>query len=75
MLVLNQYYAPGLEATAQLLAALCEGIADEFEIHVVTGRLRGTKGGEAPGLFERNGVMVERVRSTAFDRRLLRLRA
>jgi glycosyltransferase involved in cell wall biosynthesis len=75
VLVLNQYYAPGLEATAQLLAALCEGIADEFEIHVVTGRLRGTKGGDAPGRFERNGVTVERVRSAAFDRRRLALRA
>src|SRR4051812_50185173 len=75
ILVLNQYYAPGLEATAQLLAALCEGIADEFEIHVVTGRLRGTKGGDAPGRFDRNGVSVERVRSAAFDRRRLALPA
>jgi glycosyltransferase involved in cell wall biosynthesis len=74
ILVLNQYYAPGLEATAQLLAALCEGIADEFDIHVVTGRLRDREGGE-PGRFERNGVDVERVRSTAFDRRRLALRA
>jgi glycosyltransferase involved in cell wall biosynthesis len=75
VLVLNQYYAPGLEATAQLLAALCEGIADDFEIHVVTGRLRSSAGGHDAGTFERGGVTVERVRSTAFDRRRLGLRA
>jgi glycosyltransferase involved in cell wall biosynthesis len=75
MLVLNQYYAPGLEATAQLLAALCEGMTDTFDIHVVTGRLRGSAGGGEHGRFERNGVSVERVRSSAFDRRRLPLRA
>jgi hypothetical protein len=52
ILVLNQYYAPGLEATAQLLAALCVGIADEFEIHVVTGRLRRTRGGDTTRRLE-----------------------
>jgi glycosyltransferase involved in cell wall biosynthesis len=75
ILVLNQYYAPGLEATAQLLAALCEGLADEFDIHVVTGRLRGTKGGADSGRFQTASVTVERVHSTAFDRRRLPLRA
>ena len=40
LLVLNQYYWPGVEATAQLLAQLCEALADEFEVRVVTGRLR-----------------------------------
>jgi hypothetical protein len=42
LLVLNQYYAPGIEATAQLLTELCEGLATEYDVTVVTGRLRAT---------------------------------
>ena len=41
MLVLNQYYWPGVEATAHLLSQLCEALADDFDITVVTGRLLG----------------------------------
>jgi colanic acid biosynthesis glycosyl transferase WcaI len=71
LLVLNQYYRPGVEATAQLLADLCEGLADEFDVTVVTATLRN-----APAAREvLNGVEVVRVRSTAFERRRLWLRA
>src|SRR5262249_14951411 len=48
LLVLNQYYRPGPEATAQLLAELCDGLADEFEITVVTGRVRGSANADRP---------------------------
>jgi colanic acid biosynthesis glycosyl transferase WcaI len=72
LLVLNQYYRPGLEATAQLLADLCEGLADEFEITVVTGRLRV---GTNVRRTVRDGVTVVRVPSTAFDRASLGKRA
>ena len=41
LLVLNQYYWPGVEATAQLLTELCEALAGEYEIRVVTGMLHG----------------------------------
>src|SRR4051812_47870834 len=40
LLVFNQYYHPGVEATAHLLTELCEALADEYDITVVTGRLR-----------------------------------
>ena len=40
VLVLNQYYWPGVEATAHLLAELCEALADEFDVTVVTGMVR-----------------------------------
>lgn len=73
LLVLNQYYWPGVEATAQLLAQLCEALADEFDVTVVTGRLQGLA--EEPGWSERNGVRVLRVRSTAFERSRLLPRA
>ncbi len=67
LLVLNQYYWPGIEATAHLLAELCEALAADFDVTVVTGRLPHPEGG--PGTVERNGVRIVRVRSTAFDRR------
>ena len=41
ILVLNQYYWPGIEATAQLLSQLCEALAEDFDVTVVTGALHG----------------------------------
>ena len=32
LLVLNQYYWPGVEATAQLLAQLCEALARDYDV-------------------------------------------
>jgi putative colanic acid biosynthesis glycosyltransferase WcaI len=72
LLVLNQYYWPGVEATAQLLAQLCEALADEYDVTVVTGHLFEQ---ELPDEEVRNGVRIVRVRSTAFDRSKLHLRA
>ena len=56
LLVLNQYYWPGVEATAYLLSQLCEELADEFEITVVTGHLHGHD--ELPDEEVRNGVRI-----------------
>lgn len=67
LLVLNQYYWPGVEATAHLLTELCEALAGEFDVTVVTGRLREHAEGP-PGKAERNGVRIVRVHSTAFER-------
>jgi glycosyltransferase involved in cell wall biosynthesis len=72
LLVFNQYYWPGVEATGYLLSELCSELADEFEIIVVTGRLRG---GENEPRVEHEGVTIVRVRSTAFDRANIWLRA
>ena len=73
ILVLNQYYWPGVEATAHLLAELCEALSEDFEITVVTGRLRGRT--ELPARQERNGVAIVRTKSTAYDRAQLLHRA
>jgi colanic acid biosynthesis glycosyl transferase WcaI len=73
ILVLNQYYWPGLEATAHLLSELCAALANDFDITVVTGRLRVLTA--EPGRTVHAGVEIVRVRSTAFDRRRLVLRA
>jgi colanic acid biosynthesis glycosyl transferase WcaI len=71
LLVFNQYYAPGVEATAQLLTELCRGLTADFDVTVVTGTLRNAPAGRET----RDGVKVVRVRSTAFERRRLWLRA
>jgi glycosyltransferase involved in cell wall biosynthesis len=71
LLVLNQYYAPGVEATAHLLAELCESLVDEFEITVVTGMVPTAQ----PGRSSYAGVEVVRVGSTSYDRSRLSLRA
>jgi colanic acid biosynthesis glycosyl transferase WcaI len=73
LLVLNQYYRPGLEATAHLLADLCGALSEHFEVTVVTGRVRG--GGDLGAHEVMDGVRVIRVRSTAYDRSRLSLRA
>ncbi len=73
VLVLNQYYWPGVEATAYLLSQLCEALAADFQVTVVTGCLRDSA--EAPERIVRNGVSIVRVPSTVFDRSRLSARA
>ncbi|HET7044366.1 MAG TPA: glycosyltransferase family 4 protein [Gaiellaceae bacterium] len=73
LLVLNQYYWPGVEATAHLLTELCEALAEDFDVHVITGVLRGHE--EKPRELVRNGVRIVRVPSTAFERSKLLARA
>jgi colanic acid biosynthesis glycosyl transferase WcaI len=70
LLVLNQYYWPGKEATANLLAELCEELAGAYDVTVVTGATEGQ-----PYRLTRNGVTIIRVRSTSYDRTQLWRRA
>ena len=72
LLVFNQYYWPGLEATAHLLSELCHSLADEYDITVVTGRLAVPRA--VPGRARHDRVDIVRVSSTAFDRSHLFLR-
>jgi glycosyltransferase involved in cell wall biosynthesis len=73
LLVLNQYYWPGVEATAQLLTELCEALAQDAEVKVVTGVLHGHE--DAPRRVVQNGVEIVRVPSTSFERSKLGARA
>jgi len=73
LLVFNQYYWPGVEATAHLLTELCEALTDEYEVTVLTGRLRGRE--TDPAHEHRNGVEVIRMHSTSYDRAPLHRRA
>jgi colanic acid biosynthesis glycosyl transferase WcaI len=71
LLVLNGYYWPGVEATADLLTQLCEALASEYDVTVVTGAVPDA----GPSVSERNGVRIVRVASTAYERRRLSRRA
>jgi colanic acid biosynthesis glycosyl transferase WcaI len=73
LLVFNQYYHPGVEATANLLTELCEALATEYSVTMITGRLRDRE--DEPDYELRNGVEVIRVHSTSFDRASLPRRA
>ncbi len=72
ILVLNQYYWPGVEATAYLLTQLCEMLAQEYDVTVVTGALHGHP--ELPREEERHGVRILRTRSTSYERSRLQHR-
>jgi putative colanic acid biosynthesis glycosyltransferase WcaI len=73
LLVLNQYYWPGVEATAQLLTELCEELAQERDVEVVTGVLHGHE--DEPRRVMRGGVEIVRVASTSFERSKIGARA
>jgi colanic acid biosynthesis glycosyl transferase WcaI len=73
LLVLNQYYWPGVEATAQLLTELCEALATDLEIRVLTGVLHAHE--DEPRRAIHNGVEIIRVPSTSFERSKIAARA
>ena len=70
VLVLNQYYWPGVEATANLLTELCEALAADYDVTVIAG---GWSRGASKQV--RNGVEIVRVRSTSYERSRLSRRA
>src|SRR5690349_6277255 len=71
LLILNQYYWPGVEATANLLTELCEALAEDYDVTVVTG----SSGDSLPAREVRNDVTIVRTHSTAYDRTQLSRRA
>jgi colanic acid biosynthesis glycosyl transferase WcaI len=73
ILVLNQYYWPGVEATAHLLTELCEALAEDYDVEVVTGVLHGHE--ELPASAVQNDVRITRVASTSYERSELARRA
>src|SRR5664279_4342834 len=70
LLVLNQYYWPGIEATANLLTELCGALVADYDVTVVVGAARGE-----PERSIRDGVTILRVHSTTYDRTQLSRRA
>ncbi|HEY7603067.1 MAG TPA: glycosyltransferase family 4 protein [Gaiellaceae bacterium] len=70
ILVLNQYYWPGVEATANLLTELCEALAPDYDVTVIAGKAHDVSPKQV-----RNGVEIVRVRSTTYERARLSRRA
>lgn len=72
LLFINQYYSPDLASTGQLITQLCESLASEFDITVLTtfpSYLQGQRDRFRLVQTElRNGVKVLRVASLAFPR-------
>jgi colanic acid biosynthesis glycosyl transferase WcaI len=78
ILLFNEYYPPDTSATAKLAAQVAEALAQRHKITVVAGRPSYNPEEFYPFAFTRrdtrNGVIVERVGSTAYPRNQMRLR-
>jgi len=71
VLFINRSYWPDAEATGQLLAELCEGLADEFEVEVLCGQPNANPRNESfkrRGYELKNGVGVHRIDHFLFDK-------
>ena len=75
VLFLNRSYWPDTEATGQLLTELCEGLADEFDVHVLAGKPNAlTADCQWEDVRERNGVTIHRVTHSRFPKSSLFLK-
>ena len=78
ILLLNEYYPPDTSATAKMAALVAEHLAKRHEVTVVAGRPSYDPTEYYPfALLRRNvqnGVMVERVGSTAYPRHKMKRR-
>jgi colanic acid biosynthesis glycosyl transferase WcaI len=78
ILLFNEYYPPDTSATAKLAAQVAEALAQRHKITVVAGRPSYNPEEFYPFTLVRrdtcNGVIVERVGSTAYPRNQMRLR-
>lgn len=75
VLFLNRSYWPDSEATGQLLTALCEGLADDFDVHVLAGMPNSASEADWSETTSRNGVTIHRVAHTTFSKRSTLLKA
>ncbi len=75
ILFLNRSYWPDSEATGQLLTALCEGLADDFEVHVLAGQPNAVAESNWKDTVLRNGVTIHRAAHTTFSKRYMALKA
>ncbi|MEO1980655.1 MAG: glycosyltransferase family 4 protein [Fuerstiella sp.] len=70
LLFLNRSYWPDTEATGQLLTALCEGLTEQFDVHVLAGQPNvSSTDCDWDRINERNGVTIHRVKHTTFSKK------
>ncbi|MEZ6128508.1 MAG: glycosyltransferase family 4 protein [Planctomycetaceae bacterium] len=76
ILFLNRSYWPDNEATGQLLTALCEGLADDFDVHVLAGCPNVTTcDADWTNTNQRNGVTIHRVKHTTWPKSNMLMKA
>lgn len=76
ILFLNRSYWPDTEATGQLLTALCEGLSESFDVHVLVGQPNvSSTDTDWRATTTRNGVTIHRVQHSTFSKRSLVLKA
>src|SRR5215218_9718762 len=69
IIFVNRFYAPDHSATSQMLTDLAAALATDNEVHVVTSRQRyDDPAASLPAHEVIDGVVVDRVRTTAFGR-------
>ena len=75
VLFLNRSYWPDVEATGQLLTALCEGLASDFRVSVLVGQPNAVvdeiDSDDWNKAILRNDVTINRVKHTNFPKRSL----
>ena len=75
VLFLNRSYWPDVEATGQLLTALCEGLVDDFQVTVLAGRpnaiVEDVDAEDWNSAIAKNNVAIKRVRHTQFPKQNL----
>jgi len=78
ILLFNEYYPPDTSATAKIAAQVAETLAARHQVTVIAGRPSYDPDEYYPFAFlrreKRNGVMVERVGSTAYPRHRMKKR-
>ncbi len=76
VLFLNRSYWPDTEATGQLLTALCEGLADCFDVHVLAGQPNvSSSDNDWQKTTVRNAVTIHRVKHSTLSKRNMLLKA
>jgi glycosyltransferase involved in cell wall biosynthesis len=72
LLFLNRCYWPDSEATGQLLTDLCEGLASDFDVHVICGQPNSPTTGDfvRAGIQSRHQVTIHRLAHTSFAKRV-----
>lgn len=77
LIILTEYFYPEEASTAQLLTDMATGLANEFDVSVLTGRPNYHAADRSQGVPRREtfeGVSIIRVGSTRFDKDTLPLR-
>lgn len=75
ILFLNRSYWPDSEATGQLLTSLCEGLATQFDVHVLAGLPNAAFDSNWEQVTTRNGVTIHRVQHLRLPKNRMSLKA